>query len=80
MRSIPWFRRRSGRSLISERARRRPTSIGECPGCGDTLTAPSEHWLDAESVVAAHMLGCTADRATTAEPAARPLRPSLRPA
>jgi hypothetical protein len=76
----PWFKRRGGRSLIGERARRRPTSIGPCPSCGYALTAPSEHWVDAESVVTAHLLCCTADMATTAEPVARPLRAFVRPA
>jgi hypothetical protein len=80
MASFPWFRRRGGRGLIDGRARRRPTAIGACPSCGEVLTAATEHWFDAESVVAAHLLGCTAAVPVTAQPVTRPFRAVVRPA
>jgi hypothetical protein len=53
-----WSRLLGGRSLLRERAVRGAHPIGDCPRCGDPLTAPTECWLDAERVVTEHLQSC----------------------
>jgi hypothetical protein len=55
---VRWWRQLVGRSLLRERAGRRSRAIGACPSCGDVLSGPSEGWLDAEHVMAEHLVAC----------------------
>jgi hypothetical protein len=53
-----WHRLLGGRSLLRVRAVRGTHPIGDCPRCGDPLTAATEDWLDAERVVTEHLQSC----------------------
>jgi hypothetical protein len=66
-----WWRKLVGRSLLRERAGRRPRPVGECPSCGEIVQRASDCWIDADLAMTEHWLACAARRL----PAPDPLQP-----